>query len=80
MRDRAGWWLSTGEGGGYLFTGDGMREAFKGFDFGRAVRTLQQSGLLAPGADGKASRVQRIHARNVRVYVVQPEKLAAGSA
>ncbi|MDH0050561.1 hypothetical protein [Comamonas terrigena] len=57
-----------------------MREAFKGFDFGRVVRTLQQSGLLAPGADDKASRVKRIHARNVRVYVVQPEKLAAGRA
>lgn len=80
VRDRAGWWQSAGEGVEYLFTGDGMREALKGFDFGRAVRTLQQSGLLAPGADGKASRVKRIHARNVRVYVVQPEKLAAGRA
>lgn len=75
VRDRAGWWQACGEGVEYLFTTEGMRDALKGFDFNSALRSLQQSGVLMPGADGKASKTKRIHSRTVRVYVVHPEKL-----
>lgn len=74
VRDRAGWWEGTGDGVLYLFTKDGMREALKGFDFARALKVLQQAGVLSPGADGKSAKQKRIHSRNVRVYAVQPEK------
>lgn len=74
VRDRAGWWEGTADGVLYLFTKDGMREALKGFDFARALKVLQQAGVLSPGADGKSAKQKRIHSRNVRVYVVQPEK------
>ncbi|MEQ6472147.1 DUF927 domain-containing protein [Comamonas sp. wu1-DMT] len=74
VRDRAGWWEGAGEGVQFLFTKDGMREALKGFDFSRALKVLQHAGVLSPGVDGKSTRQKRIHSRNVRVYVVQPEK------
>lgn len=74
VRDRAGWWEGSGSGVQYFFTTDGMREALKGFDFARALKVLQVAGVLNPGADGKSARQKRIHSRNVRVYVVQPEK------
>ncbi|ACY33743.1 DUF927 domain-containing protein [Comamonas thiooxydans] len=74
VRDRAGWWESAEGGVQYLFTKDGMREALKGFDFARALKVLQQVGVLSPGADGKSAKQKRIHSRNVRVYVVQPEQ------
>lgn len=74
VRDRAGWWEGTADGVLYLFTKDGMREALKGFDFARALKVLHQAGVLNPGADGKSAKQKRIHSRNVRVYVVQPEK------
>ena len=72
VRDRAGWWEGTGDGVQYLFTSVGMREAVTGFEFNRALKCLEQAGLLTYGSDGKASRTKRIHSRNVRVYVVTP--------
>ena len=78
VRDRAGWWQSTTEGMEYLFTSEGMREALKGFDFHRAIKVLQATGLLAPpGKDGKAAGKKRIDKRSLRVYVIRPEKLSA---
>lgn len=78
IRDRAGWWRDTGENREYLFTADGMREALKGFDFKRALDTLQEVGAL-PKADasGERAKVQRIGRRQVRLYPIQTNKLGA---
>lgn len=76
IRDRAGWWRNTHAGREYLFTSDGMREALKGFDFKRALDTLQEAGALpAPGADGKRARFNRINGRGMRLYPIQADKL-----
>ena len=73
VRDRAGWYRSTGEGRNYLFTSDGLREALKGFDFNRALDSMQEAGLIAaPGADGKRSKLVRIHGQTMRLYAVNP--------
>lgn len=74
--DRAGYWRDTGETREYLFTTGGLREALKGFDFNRALDTLQAGGALAaPGADGKRSRLIRIGGERKRFYPIQYEKL-----
>ncbi|MFG5777978.1 DUF927 domain-containing protein [Comamonas sp. J-3] len=81
VRDRTGWWNSTSEGIEYWFTTEGMRDALKGFDFHRAVRVMQASGLMAPpGRDGKSAHAKRVQGRNVRVYVVKPEALIASES
>jgi putative DNA primase/helicase len=73
VRDRAGWWRSTGEGRIFLFTADGLREALEGFDFHRALDTLQEVGAIAaPGADGKRAKPVRINGRVVKLYAVNP--------
>jgi len=73
VRDRAGWWRQTDAGRVYLFTADGMREALKGFDFNRALDTLQQAGHLeAPGADGKRAKFMRIRGQGLKLYTVKP--------
>lgn len=77
VRDRAGWWASSGNGVEYLFTKDGMRDALKGFDFARALKVLRTVGLLDAPPTGEASKSKRIHGRFVRVYTVQPEKAYA---
>jgi putative DNA primase/helicase len=77
VRDRAGWWRGSGGDRTYLFTGDGLREALRGHDFGRALDALQELGAIEkPGADGKRSRLVRIGGRVVRVYEVQPAALS----
>jgi putative DNA primase/helicase len=73
VRDRAGWWRAAGEGRTYLFTADGLREALKGFDFNRALDTLQEVGAIAaPGANGERSKATRINGRVVKLYAVTP--------
>ena len=74
VRDRAGWWRETSDKGRvYLFTSDGLREALKGFDFNRALDTLQELGFLeAPSADGKRAKSMRIHGRVMKLYAVSP--------
>ena len=77
IRDRAGWWRDGSEGREYLFTTDGMREATKGIDFKRALDVLQEAKALpTPGANGERARFIRIAGRGVKVYPVDPEKLA----
>jgi len=77
--NRAGWWRDTGEGRQYLFNADGMREALKGFDFRRALNTLQAMGALQPpGANGERARFCRIGERGVKLYPINPEKLTGG--
>ena len=73
VRDRAGWWRGDGSDRVYLFTTDGMREALRGFDFGRGLDVLQELGAIEQqGADGKRSRPSRIGGRVVRLYEVKP--------
>ena len=80
MKDRAGWWRDTSEGREYLFTSEGMREALKGFDFKRALDVLQELGALpAPGAHGERARFIRIAGRGVKLYPINPDKLAGAA-
>ncbi len=74
VRDRAGWWRNTHDGGRvYLLTSEGMREALKGFDFNRALDDMQELGLIEkPGADGKRAKFHRIHGQAKRLYAVTP--------
>ncbi|MDA8190411.1 MAG: DUF927 domain-containing protein [Gammaproteobacteria bacterium] len=77
MRDRAGWYRDSEQGRVYLFTSQALREALRGFDFTRALDTLQEAGALPkPGANGERSRFQRIGGRGVKLY---PITLKGGS-
>ena len=79
IRDRAGWWRDTNGVRKYLFTTDGMREATKGIDFKRALDVLQEAKALpTPGANGERARFIRIARRGVKLYPVDPDKLAGG--
>lgn len=79
IRDRAGWWRDTSGGREYLFTTDGMREATKGIDFKRALDVLQEAKALpTPGANGERARFIRIAGRGVKLYPIDPDKLAGG--
>lgn len=73
--NRAGWWRDDGERI-YMFNAEGMREAVKGFDFGRALNILREADALPmPGADGKRAKPMRIGGRLLRLYQVQSGKL-----
>ncbi len=72
--NRAGWWRDDGTGRIYLFNAEGMREAVNGFDFKRALDTLQAAGALLK-ADGERAKAQRIGGRLVRLYQIQADKL-----
>lgn len=79
IRDRAGWWRDTNGGREYLFTTDGMREATRGIDFKRALDVLQEAKALpTPGANGERARFIRIAGRGVKLYPIDPDKLAGG--
>lgn len=79
IRDRAGWWRDANGGREYLFTTDGMREATKGIDFKRALDVLQEAKALpTPGANGERARFIRIAGRGVKLYPIDPDKLAGG--
>jgi putative DNA primase/helicase len=80
VRDRAGWWKDTDAGRRYLFTAEGMREAMKGFDFHRALHTLQEVGLIdPPGADGKRAKFYRIRGQGLKLYSVNLKDAEAGA-
>lgn len=74
--NRAGWWREESGGRVYLFNAEGMREAVSGFDFKRALDTLQDAGAL-PKADasGERAKAQRIGGRLVRLYPIHADKL-----
>jgi len=77
VRDRAGWWRNKDTGREYLFTAEAMRDATKGFDFKRSLDVLQEVGALpAPGADGKRAKFYRVNRVAVKLYPINPEKLA----
>jgi putative DNA primase/helicase len=74
--DRAGWWRGDEGGRVYLFNAEGMHEALKGFDFKRALDTLQEAGALPkPEANGERAKGQRFDGRLVKVYAIRAEKL-----
>src|SRR5690606_15736791 len=74
--NRAGWWRDDVGGRVYLFHAAGMKEALAGFDFKRALDTLQAAGLLPPST-GERARPERIGGRPVRVYAIHADKLRA---
>ncbi len=79
VRDRAGWWEDRDEARVFLFTGDGLREALRGFDFRRALDVLQAEGVLPPpDANGERARSRRINGRKVRVYPIAHDRLEGG--
>ena len=78
IRDRAGWWENEGDERAYLFTAEGMREALRGFDFKRALDTLQEAKALPPAdASGERAKPQWIGGRRVRLYPIYAGKLEA---
>lgn len=77
VRDRAGWWEDVAGTRFYLFNPDGMREALKGFDFGRALDALQKAGALPEAtANGERARSRRVEGRLMRLYQINPDFLA----
>ncbi|SET60805.1 putative DNA primase/helicase [Nitrosospira multiformis] len=76
IRDRAGWWEDTPDDRIYLFTAGGLREALKGFDYGRAQDLLAEVGVLPPrDAQGKHSRTSRVNGESKRLYPIDLSKL-----
>ncbi|MGO8754892.1 MAG: DUF927 domain-containing protein [Gallionellaceae bacterium] len=74
--NRAGWWRDVDGRRIYLFNAEGLREAVKGFDFKRALDTLQEAGSLpVPDASGERATAQRIGGRLVRLYPISADKL-----
>jgi putative DNA primase/helicase len=72
VRDRAGWWRDSSAGRTYLFNADGLREALKGFDFVRALDSMQEAGLIdPPGAEGKRAKYIRINGERWKLYAVR---------
>jgi putative DNA primase/helicase len=83
VHQRAGWWRDEGlpDSRVYLFNKDGLREALKSFDFGRALDVLQQEKVLPPPTSGgERSRSERINAAGGtrRVYPIDSGQLRAG--
>lgn len=72
--NRAGWWRDVDGGRIYLFNAEGLREAVKGFDFKRALDTLQEAGAL-PATSGERAKAQRISGQLVRLYLIIADKL-----
>ena len=76
VRDRAGWWRTSDGGRVYLFNADGLREALKGFDFNRALDSLQQAGAIdAPGASRERAKPCRINGRVIKLYTLRPDRI-----
>jgi putative DNA primase/helicase len=76
VRDRAGWWQDNPDGRIYLFTGAGLREALKGFDYDRAQDLLAEVGVLPQrDAQGRHSRSSRVNGKPTRWYPIDLSKL-----
>jgi putative DNA primase/helicase len=76
VRDRAGWWEASDDGRVYLFTGAGLREALRGFDFNRALDIMELAGIIpTPGPDKKRAKSERIGGRVVKLYHVFAHRL-----
>ena len=68
--NRAGYRRETADGPEYYVESEAFRrELAKGFDARSVAKCLIEHGALLPGADGKASRSERLpDNRNARVY------------
>ena len=76
--NRAGWWRQSEAVRIYLFNADGLKEALKGFDFKRALDTLQEAGAIPkPEANGERSKPMKMEGRTVRLYQINADKLGA---
>jgi putative DNA primase/helicase len=76
IRDRAGYWKQSGDERIYLFNSDGLREATKGFDFGRALDALEDMGAIPKaGTGGKRATKTKIDGRGVWLYHITPSRL-----
>lgn len=74
IHNRAGFWRNADAGRVYLFNSNGLREALQGHDFGRALASLREAGLMPPlGKDGKPYIQRKVQGRNGHWYVVHPD-------
>jgi len=74
--NRAGYWDDSGNSRVYLFTNGGLKEATKGFEFGRVLKALEDAGAFAKkGANAKAISTRTPDNRTPRLYWIDPEKL-----
>jgi putative DNA primase/helicase len=77
--NRAGYWDDSGNSRVYLFTNGGLKEATKGFEFGRVLKALEDAGAFAKkGANAKAISTRTPDNRTPRLYWIDPEKLDQG--
>ncbi|CDM23991.1 DNA primase, phage-associated [Castellaniella defragrans 65Phen] len=76
VRDRAGYWKDSGSGRLYLFTPSGLRDATRGYDFGRVLDALDKAGAISGRDAGRRSKKVRVAAKgSVSLYFIDPEKL-----
>lgn len=72
--NRAGWWRDEEGERIYLFNKDGLREALTGFDFRRALDSLQEAGALRPKSSERSTPLN-IGKRKLRVYPIHISNL-----
>ncbi|MBN8413003.1 DUF927 domain-containing protein [Halomonas litopenaei] len=70
--NRAGWWRDDAEGRTYLFSGDGLGEALRGFDLKRGTEALETAGWLVERESDKRSIRIWISGSRRRVYAIRP--------
>ena len=77
INDRAGYWEVVGGSRIYLFTRHGLREATKGFDFGRALKVLEDAKAFTATGYGteKAKNRRTPGGAQTKVYHIDPERL-----
>lgn len=76
VRDRAGYWKDSGSGRLYLFTPSGLRDATRGYDFGRVLDALDKAGAISGRDAGRRSKKVRVAAKgSISLYFIDPEKL-----
>lgn len=72
IHNRAGYWRNTDTGRVYLFNSPGLREALKGHDFKRALKKLQEAGLMPPSTGRNSGKQFTIQGKKDRWYQVAP--------
>jgi putative DNA primase/helicase len=77
INDRAGYWEDVGGSRSYLFTRSGLREATRGFNFGRVLKALADVGaLIVTGSDGEKAKNRRTpDGGQTRLYHIDPARL-----
>jgi len=80
--NRAGWWRDDNAGHRtYLFNTSAFKEALAGFDFRRALDTLQHLGVIPPpGANGERAKAERLGGHLAKYYAVNADKLGSHGA